>query len=126
MPKFLIGGNSFTITNKVISEIQKAGWDICYAENHDEIKIALKEERRILAILIDNDLPVFSFHKQEIQQFELPSSKPLWILTAQKAHLMALAHAFQSGFDEFLAKPVGDELIELLKHKTHINQNTNQ
>ena len=120
----LIGGNSNTLTKEVTTEIQKAGWGILYVKNHGELKKALKQKDGILAIIIDNDVPVFSSPKQEFQQVELPFPKPLWILTAQKNHLAALAHAFQSGFDEFLAKPVRNELIALLKHKTVINKNT--
>lgn len=116
----IIGGNSFTLTDEAVREIQKAGWGVSYAKNHDEIKKALKQESRILAIIIDNDLPVFSFPIQKIQQFEMPSPKPLLILTAQKDHLVALAHALHSGFDEFLAKPISEEEILTLldKHLT--------
>jgi len=113
----LIGGDSLTITDEVSREIYKAGWEVFYAKNDDELKTALKHQSQILAVIIDNDLPVFSFPNQKIPKSELSSPKPLWILTAQKNHLMAMAHALQKGFDEFLAKPLRKEELMIMLNK---------
>ena len=111
----LMGGQS-TLHQRVIFSIEAEGIDIIRVETSQELLQSLVDYSPIDAILVDGDQKTYDFQNLIKKIKYYLNDKPLLIFTSQ-FRLGALANAVQSGFDEFLAKPVGEAEIKTLLNK---------
>lgn len=120
--KLVIMGMTGTLKDKDIFSIEAEGFDVIRVETSKDLLQCTRNYPSIDTILFDGDQQTEDF-QPIIQKIKTQLNyNPLLILTSH-FRLGALANAVYSGFDEFLAKPVGeDELKALLNKYSPINK----
>ena len=115
-------GMTDTLQDKVIFSIEAEGFDVIRVETCHELLQHAQDYPSVDTILVDGDQQTEDFQHiiQKIQSYL--NYKPFLIFTSC-FRLGALANAVSSGFDEFLAKPVGvGELKTLLNKSSTIDK----
>jgi DNA-binding response OmpR family regulator len=113
----LVAGNDATINKKLRRQLNGLGVEIAYAQTPESLTSYLQTPGVFDAVLVDGDEMDSTLIK--IINTESFQSDPLLILTSV-FRTTAMALALQSGFDEFLAKPVSKEAIcALLNRQTN-------
>lgn len=114
--KLILMGMTDTLKDKGIFSIEAEGFDIIHAETQQELLQYTLDYSPIYAILVDGDQQTYDFQNLIKKIKYYLNDKPLLIFTSQ-FRMGALANAVRAGFDEFLAKPVGEEEIKTLLNK---------
>lgn len=118
--QIMIGGDEHTLSESTKSGLKAEGYHITFCEDLMDLNNKASESGSVCALIVDGDTKAFTQIKMLSEAFAKRQSKrPLLLLTAHYS-LTAIAKALQAGFDEFLAKQVGEEeLIALInKHET--------
>lgn len=121
--QIIVGGNVDTLGGKNITALQDAGYQVVFASDRHEVQAKCTDSAGTAAIIIDGDLDGFlpqcvSFSKRNCKVI------PPVLILISKFRISAVAHALQEGFDEFLAKPVGEEeLLSVLKKQVRVKRN---
>jgi len=120
--KLVIMGMPDTIKDKVIFSLEAEGFDVIRVVTRHELLQYTQDYPSIDALLVDGDQQTGDFQPIIKKIKSHLNYKPLLVFTSH-FRLGALANAVSSGFDEFLAKPVGmDELKTLLNKYSPINK----
>lgn len=116
-------GNEWFITGKQVSVLRQDDIAVNYVIDRSELIDALQDKQAVDAVIVDGDMIAESLHELVAAIRRQYTKAPLLIL-ASNFRMSAMAYALQAGFDEFMAKPVGnEELITLVKHKTNAKTN---
>lgn len=111
----LIMGNDKTLSKNTIAHLNKKGVEVLFISGNKKSNQLKKKNAGFDAILIDYDQNSLNLPEKINALCSTQKNKPKLILTAQ-FRTLAMAQAMQSGFDEFLAKPLhSTELITVIK-----------
>jgi DNA-binding NtrC family response regulator len=124
--QIIVGGSVDTLGGKNITALQDTGYQVVFASDSNEVQVKCTDSAGTVAIIIDGDMDGFLSHSASLNKHNCKVISPVLILIS-KFRISAVALALQEGFDEFFAKPVGEEeLLSVLKkadkNKKSINQ----
>ena len=115
--QIMVGGDEHTLSKAMTEELKNEGYRITFARSRQDLMDKATDSSNVWAVIIDGDWKVFHFNNMVEEICKRLKTRPLFILTAHYS-ITAVVQAFQTGFHEFLAKPLGiEELLALFKKK---------
>lgn len=119
--QILIAGDYTTLSQQAAKQLNKSGFKTVYLRGKKPVEDYLQQTDAYRAVIVDGDKGSNELGLQFKNAVVSGKAHPLLILTAQFRRTM-MALALQTGFDEFLAKPIGaKEIIALIAEKRNNN-----
>lgn len=119
--QILIAGDYTTLSQQAAKQLNQSGFKAVYLRGKKPVEDYLQQTDAYRAVIVDGDKGITELGLQIKNAVVSGKAHPLLILTAQFRRTM-MALALQSGFDEFLAKPIGaKEIIALIAEKRNNN-----